>query len=96
MNDKPTFYSDHAIMTSALSWDAVWELDLYLPINSIKFSTIGDFFIATGKEVFNIWRKDQNTPFFSSELFFSVNEKLAIPSKKTEFLNSNQLGDIVL
>jgi len=73
----------------------VWELDLYLPITSLRFSTIGDFFVATGKQVFNLWRKDTTTPFFSSEVFFSVDKNLAIPSKKTEFLENNQLGEVI-
>jgi len=77
------------------SWDLVWELDLLLPINSLRFSTIGDFFVATGTEVFNLWRKDTTTPFFSSEVFYSVDKNLAIPSKKTEFLNFDQLGKII-
>jgi hypothetical protein len=77
------------------SWDAVWELDLFLPITSLKFSTIGDFFMATGDRVFNLWKRDKNTPFFSSEVFFSVQKELAIPSRKTDFLNPNQLGNII-
>lgn len=95
MKENPTFYSDQTIMTSALGWDAVWKLELFLPINFLKFSTIGDFFVATGTEIFNIWRKDHSTPFFSSELFFSVDKTIAIPSKKTEFLTSTELGEFI-
>lgn len=73
----------------------MWELDLFLPITSLRFSTIGDFFIATGREVFNLWRKDKTTPFFSSEVFYSVDKSLAIPSKHTEFLSNHQLGEII-
>lgn len=76
-------------------WDAVWELELVLPITTLRFSTIGDFFIATGFEIFNIWRKDRSTPFFSSEVFFAVDKQLAIPSRKTEFLTPDKLGDII-
>lgn len=92
--ENPNFFKDQQLLTSALRWEAVWDLDLFLPINSLRFSTIGDFFVATGNEVFNLWRKDADTPFFSSEVFFSVDKEIAIPSKKTEFLSTNQLGKI--
>jgi hypothetical protein len=51
--------------------------------------------MATGDKVFNLWKKDTTTPFFSSEVFFSVQKELAIPSRKTEFLMPNQLGNII-
>lgn len=76
------------------SWDIVWERNLQLPVTSVRLSTIGDFFVLTGKEIFNLWKKEKLRPSFKSELFYSIDKKLAIPSRKTEFLNGNQLGDI--
>ena len=38
--------------------------------------------------------KEKSKPSFKSEVFLCVNKELAIPSRSTEFLNRNQLGDI--
>ena len=73
----------------------MWERHLTLPISTLRFSTIGDFFVATGKEVFSFWKKEKSRPSFKSEVFFSVDKEIAIPSRKTEFLNNSQLGHII-
>lgn len=90
MQNPENSFSDHAIMTSAIRWDKVWVLDIYLPINWLRFSAIGDYFVATGEGVLNIWKKDSNSKSFNSELLFCADsiKHLAIPSRTTQFYGS--------
>jgi hypothetical protein len=68
-----------------------------LPITFLRFSPIGDFFVATGEKVLNIWRKDDSMAGekYSSEYFLACDNQLAIPSRYNKFVDDNQLGRII-
>ena len=76
---------DHAIMIKSLAWEKVMEIPLMVDdhLTSLRFSAIGDFFVATGPGLFNLWAKD-DLDVFNSMMFASVDPKLAIPSKSTK------------
>ena len=44
----------------------------------------------------NLWKREKLKPSFKSEVFLWINKELAIPSRSTEILNSDQLGDILI
>jgi len=84
--------SDHAIMTSGLKWKIETKLEIYMPVKSLSFSTIGDFFLITGERVLNIWKKDETVDGFNSELMYSTKKELLIPSKTTKVLDEKDIG----
>jgi hypothetical protein len=68
-------FEDFVIRTSAPKWEISWKIDMHVSIKTLRFSTIGDFFLATGKNVVNIWKKDKLLGF-NSELLHSGKDNL--------------------
>lgn len=68
-------FQDFSIRTAAPKWMLLWKIDMLLRIKILRFSTIGDFFLATGKNLVNIWKRDK-VESFNSEILLTRKENL--------------------
>lgn len=75
LENSENSYQDFTIRTSAPKWSLCWRIDLLLSIKCLWFSTIGDFFLATGKNLVNIWKRD-NVDSFNSEILLTGKDNL--------------------
>lgn len=68
---------------------------MLMRIKTLWFSTIGDFFLATGKNLVNIWKRDK-LDCFNSEILLTGKENLQkLPSWTVKALEIKDLGRII-